>query len=289
MSHLKPEFQSKARGGRAAQAEETLRVLEAGAYSGPAGRIEIGPQVAACVAATRLLGPEDRPGLIARAAGLPDGPEAVLELRNETTLEGAARLAGPAAGVLGVLNFASARNPGGGFLGGSQAQEESLARSSALYASLQSQPAYYEHHRANGDLLYSHRIIVSPGCPVLRTDAGAWLAEPYLVTFLTAPAPNAGALSKNQPQARGHIPGTLRERSEFVLAAAHAAGCDSLVLGAWGCGVFRNDPALVAQIFAELLAPGAPWRRAFRHVLFSVYDVSPDRAIFRAFEQRLPA
>ncbi|HBR75644.1 MAG TPA: TIGR02452 family protein, partial [Cyanobacteria bacterium UBA11159] len=59
------------------------------------------------------------------------------EVRNETTLMGGERIAlTQKFKKIGVLNFASAKNPGGGFLRGTQAQEESLARSSALYKSL---------------------------------------------------------------------------------------------------------------------------------------------------------
>ncbi len=87
---------------------------------------------------------------------------------------------------IGILNFASAKNPGGGFLGGSQAQEESLARSIALYASLQSEFQFYEEHREMVILLYSHSMIFSPNCPVFRDDQGVLLSKPMLASLLVA-------------------------------------------------------------------------------------------------------
>lgn len=171
-----------------------------------------------------------------------------------------------------VLNFASAKNPGGGFLNGSQAQEESLARASALYACLKHHTGYYEANRTESSLLYTDHLIVSPRVPVFRDDADQLLEEPWEVTILTAPAPNAGAVAKNQPQWVGRIEPTFRGRIEQVLSAAVAFDQTALVLGAWGCGVFRNDPADVARRFGEFLLSGGPFANAFEHVTFAILD-----------------
>ena len=74
----------------------------------------------------------------------------------------------------------------------------------------------------------------------------------------------------------------MRQRAELVLAAGLAHGIDCLVLGAWGCGVFRNDPKLVATVFADLLRPGK-FAGAFEQVVFAVFDRSPDAATYQAF------
>ena len=208
-----------------------------------------------------------------------------IEVANETTLQGITRLIDAGPGPVGVLNFASARNPGGGFQSGSQAQEESLARSSGLHASLMSAWQYYERNRGDPSLLYSDAIIYSPCCPVFRDDSGALLAKPHFVTFLSCAAPNAGAVRENQPTDAPLIEPALRRRGEGVLALAATHGLRSLVLGAWGCGVFRNDPALVAQVFRDLLLGESHWARHFARVIFSVYDASPARDVLRAFER----
>jgi len=116
----------------------------------------------------------------------------VIEVTGESTLE-AGRRVGPGTAA---LVFASARNPGGGFLRGAKAQEEDIARASALHACLQSVPEFYAFHRASSDLRYSDRVIYSPDVPVFRGDAGR-LDRPYPLSFLTAAAPNRGAILRN--------------------------------------------------------------------------------------------
>jgi uncharacterized protein (TIGR02452 family) len=184
---------------------------------------------------------------------------------------------------IGVLNFASAKHPGGGFLGGAKAQEESLARSSGLYHSLLRCSGYYAHHRQLKTCLYSDWMIFSPDCPILRTDRGDWLEAPFVVSFITSPAPNAGAIQFNEPHNRSKIPATFQERISKLLALAVHHGCDALVLGAWGCGAFRNDPEVVAPIFWEHLGPEGQFWGRFRKVQFSVLDTSPTQNIYNAF------
>jgi uncharacterized protein (TIGR02452 family) len=87
--------------------------------------------------------------------------------------------------------FASAKNPGGRFLTGAQAREESIARSLALYPCQQAAGTFYDFHRHQRDLRYSDRIIYSPAVPVFRADDGTLLDEPCEVSFLTAAAPTS--------------------------------------------------------------------------------------------------
>jgi uncharacterized protein (TIGR02452 family) len=208
------------------------------------------------------------------------------EIVNETTLAGIARLLTCGCGPVAALNFASAKNPGGGFLNGSQAQEESLARSSALHASLLRAWEFYERHRASPTLLYSDAMILSPHCPIFRDDDGMLLEQCRLASFITSAAPNAGAAATNRPDEVPHIAEVFRRRSEYVLALAALHGYKHLVLGAWGCGVFRNDPGLVAAAFADHLRRGA-WSGRFERVVFSVLDTSPAQDTFAAFQRAL--
>lgn len=132
-------------------------------------------------------------------------------------------------------------------------------------------------------------MIVSPDCPVFRDDAGELLDAPYPVTFITSAAPNAGAAAANRPGEVPLIPDAIRRRAEFVLAAAAWQKATAVVLGAWGCGVFRNDPAMVARAFADLLAPGGSWDRRFGTVIFSVFDWNPDGPNITAFREAFAA
>lgn len=202
----------------------------------------------------------------------------------ETTLAAAARLARSRPDEPACLNFASAKNPGGGYRGGAEAQEESLARSSALVAVLEATRGFHDHHRRERDLLYTDRVIHSPHVPVFRDDRSALLDEPYTVTFLTAAAPNAGALRDRDPDRSSEVEPTLRRRATRVLAVAAHHGHRRVVLGAWGCGVFRNDPAQVAAAFATPLSD--EFATAFDDVVFAIHDRLPGQPVLQAFRDR---
>ncbi|MFI5497803.1 TIGR02452 family protein [Nocardia asteroides] len=258
-------------------------IAERGRYrTGSGATVEIGALIAAARTGTMSYTPAQLDALTDRT---PPGPgPAVVEVTAEGSIEAARRLhAADAAGRIGVLNFASARNPGGGYLRGARAQEEDLCRSALLYTCLLEAPDYYAAHRASPDLAYSHRVIVSPDVPVVRDDSGE-LAEPFPVTFLTSPAPNAGELARRAGSV--DVRGLLVERADRVLAAAARHEVRTLVLGAWGCGVFRNDPGEVAEAFGAALDR---WGAAFDRVVFAVWDRGTVSANRTAFESRFGA
>lgn len=274
------------RSNRASIAKETIEIVDRGWYEVVGvGRITIRQQVGTCLEATTLIRPTDHEG--------PNNPDvarrnpASFAVRNETSLTAARRLV-VERGLerVMVLNFASAKNPGGGFLGGSQAQEESLARSSALYASLQTQPEYYEANRHCRTALYTDHMILSPLVPVFRDDDGQLLAEPYVVGMLTAPAVNAGAVNDNESASADKILPTMASRIAKVLSVALRNGYEHLVLGAWGCGVFRNDPDLIAELFAQALLGKGEFAGVFESVTYAVLDGTEQESIFQPFQRR---
>ncbi|RRQ82461.1 TIGR02452 family protein [Streptomyces griseofuscus] len=256
-------------------AAETEQIVAAGRYRLPDGReVSLADATAAARTGTRMYGPGPVP--VPSAPGL----DTVVEVTGESSTEAARRLADA---PVAVLNFASARNPGGGYLNGAQAQEEALCRASALYTCLLEAREFYDHHRADRDPLYSDRVIHTPGVPVFRDDRGRLLAEPYHAGFLTAAAPNAGVLRRTAPERAAEIPGALATRAERVLETAAAHGYRRLVLGAWGCGVFQNDPEQVAGAFRELLGTGGRFERTFERVVFGVLDRTPRATVRQAF------
>lgn len=257
-------------------AQETERIVAAGGYRTPGGReVRIAEQVEAAREGTRLYGPDPVPVPAARVA------RTRIEVTGESSLEAARRLGGSVA----VLNFASARNPGGGYLNGAQAQEEALCRASALYTCLLRARGFYDHHRAHRDPFYTDRVIHSPGVPVFRDDRGRLLEEPYTAGFLTSPAPNAGVVLRTAPERAAELPHALAVRAERVLETAAAHGYQRLVLGAWGCGVFRNDPAQVAAAFHGLLGPGGRFADTFGHVVLGILDCTRAAQVRAAFER----
>ncbi|WP_433473201.1 TIGR02452 family protein [Spirillospora sp. CA-142024] len=263
-------------------AQETVAILERGDYTAPSGRtVSIADGLAGAVRRTVLYRPGELDTLLKNPPAADHGAGTRIEVTGETTLAAAHRLCAPGT-VPFALNFASAKNPGGGFLNGAHAQEEGLARSSGLYESLRSAREFYDFHRAQGDLLYSDHMIYSPDVPVFRDDAGRLLEEPYDIAFLTSPAPNRGAIRDDAKAEQ--IPAVLRRRARKVLAVALANGHRRLVLGAWGCGVFRNDPVEVAEAFAESLLPGGEFADRFEHVAFAVWDTAKGSPRHVAFQ-----
>jgi uncharacterized protein (TIGR02452 family) len=257
-------------------ARQTVAIAERGEYVNAAGEtVEVGAAVRAALAGTRLYEPDE-----AVAPGRP-APSVAIEVTRESTLAAARRMGEGAA----TLVFASAKNPGGGFLGGAVAQEESLARASALYACQRTARAFYEYHRSHNDLRYSDRVIYAPGVPCFRDDKGNLLDAPFRTAFLTAAAPNLGAVLLNQRSDADDVPAALRRRAIRVLSIAAAHGHRTLVLGAWGCGVFRNIPAEVARAFAVALDE-VP---CFDRVVFAIYDRVRNTPVHQAFADAFPA
>ena len=257
--------------------QATVRILEAGGYRNGGGKwVDIADDVRTSVTGTVTYAPEAE-----LANPTPSPGETQFSVRNRTTLEAAREWVASGRRVV-ALNFASARNPGGGFLGGARAQEESLARSSALYACLNGNPMY-EYHRANRNPFYSDFVLYSPDVPVFRTDEGDLLETPYPCSFLTSPAVNAGVVRQRDRLAIPQIRHVLRERMRRVLCAAALHGHDSLILGAWGCGVFGNDSREVAELFRDALT--GPFQGVFARVEFAVLDYSAARHTIGPFEE----
>lgn len=250
--------------------EEAVAAIDSGEYVAESGSVvDWSQQVHTAHLNKITIPPED---------SLPEhAPTTFHETRvmvaNQTTL-GAARELVQRGGKPFALNLANGVIPGGGFLGGARAQEETLCRSSALYKTLVDDPMYDAHSRRplpdSTDW-----AIYSPGVPVFRRDDGTALDEPWLLSFLTCAAPYAPHVG--QPDS-GDL---LRKRIQRVLAIARAYGYSSLVLGAWGCGAFKNDPVRTAQDFRGALE--GDFDGAFNEVVFAVADWSPDRRFLGPF------
>ncbi len=164
---------------RALIAKETVAICEAGSYIAPSGaRVSIRGELQRAKESTVLYSPENPP--IVKAVALPG--ETQFETKNESTFAALARISEEANSHVACLNFASARNPGGGFLNGALAQEESLACASGLYPCLLTKHQYYEQNRANKSALYLDLAIFSTrwankGRAVLSLGHGSAMAK----------------------------------------------------------------------------------------------------------------
>lgn len=278
------------RNQRAAIGQETVIICEQGEYRLPSNRfVSISESLQHSLDATRLISEDQWEAILTSSmekAATRSPRRTRITVRNVTTLAGAKSLAGNGRRVL-ALNFASAKNPGGGFLGGSQAQEESIARASGLYPTLLKCPTYYELHKRNGSCLYSHTMILSPEVVVFRDDNDTLIESPWTCSFLTSAAVNAGCLQTNEPSKLSRVESVMRDRIRRVLALAVVEGYTHLVLGAWGCGVFRNDPEMIAGLFAEALKESFEFKGAFEEVLFAVLDRTGRGEVITPFEKAL--
>ena len=240
-------------------AAETLRVVDRGQFETASERIEFTAHRASAIAHTRLFRPEQLAALAQPAPGFAGR----LTVLDATTQEAAATWAPDVA----LLNFASARNIGGGFLGGAKAQEEDLCRCSALFRCLETQPDYYRANREHRSTLYTDHLIWSPAVPFFRLRGNQLPDRLFLAGVITAPAPNRGPMHANEPESLAALPDVFARRWRHVLAVAASSGHRRLVLGAWGCGAFGNDPYDVAAAFLRVWPQ---WASAFDEVAFAI-------------------
>ncbi len=257
-------------------ASEAVAIIENGFYISPLGaRVELAAQIEFAVQNTTHFREGETPELESF-----EPRETVIEVRNETTFSAAKQLEDAGFKTL-ALNFASAKNPGGGFKNGARAQEECLCRGSALSACLYDNMDFYDFHRERGGGLYSDWMMLSPDVPVFRGDEPEelLLESAWTTSFLTAAAPNRKAIFWNIERIRP----VFAARIEKVLAIAREGNFDAVVLGAWGCGAFGNDPNEIAPLFAEIL--NTSFAGAFAHVAFAVLDHSDDDVMIEPFRR----
>lgn len=158
--------------------------------------------------------------------------------------------------TVGVLNFANSFVPGGGVLFGARAQEESLCRLSTLYAALSTDEMrrdFYEKHIADDEPLATDDVIFSPGITVFKSDDSEIKlrdkSEWFNVTVLTCAAPDLNDVAISDAELFAlHV-----KRWRQIFSVALENGCTTLILGAFGCGAFRNKPEIVAKAAKKIV------------------------------------
>ena len=180
-------------------------------------------------------------------------------------------------GKTAVLNFSSYKNAGGMFLNGSKAQEECLCHASFLYNVLASYiQAFYEwNNQHKNKALYLNRALYSPDIVFEYNELV------FKCDVITCAAPNKSAAQKYQNVSDDENTKFLRERIKFVLKIAYDNNVETLILGAYGCGVFGQNPTEVATIFKEYLS--TDFNRCFKNVIFAIPKSSTNNN-YTAFE-----
>ncbi len=190
--------------------------------------------------------------------------DCVVTITTEDSYEAAARYSDAM-----VMNFANAHKPGGGFLFGATAQEEALCRCSTLYTSISDEAAkeMYRYNNKHMTKVESDYMLYSKVC-VFRDNKGTLLKKPYVTGVITVPAPNriGAAMFASDRE----IADAMLRRIRIMAAVAYENGCRNLILGAWGCGAFHNDPGKVASYFKQVLMEEG-YGRMFDEVCFAIY------------------
>lgn len=265
--------------GRTEIAKDTLRILEQGYFETPSNKkIGISETQRSAEKGTITYSPS-MSDILLKEEKVGQNFETEIIISGQTTLDAVRQLVSQGNQDVLCLNFASAKNPGGGFLGGAQAQEESIARATGLYPCLLKAREYYETHRNTKSCFYTDYMIYSPNVPILKDEDGNNLHELVTAAIITSPAVNTGVVKRNEVERVGEIEGVMKRRIEKVLAIALKHGHTTLVLGAWGCGVFQNDPADIARYFKQVIKEKFPY--SFRKIVFAIY--ARDERFIKAF------
>lgn len=204
-----------------------------------------------------------------------------ITLRNQDTLEAAFELhqrrKENEEPVL-VLNFANPHRPGGGIRSRPGTQEEHLCVKTTVLCSLETEEAwpFYQTNLDCGTQAQTDTILISPNTMVIRNPDLSLREDPFPIAVMTVSAPIASRMEKEELP---NLENILRCRIRGMLRAAAVEGYTRLVLGAWGCGNFGNDPELVAKLFHETL------QGYFEEVTMAVFDNSEDKCRYSCFEK----
>ncbi len=157
---------------------------------------------------------------------------------------------------IAVVNFSSFTDPGGMFLKGSKAQEECLCHESILFNILSSQklaPFYQNNKKDKNRGLYYNRALFSPNVLFIRQE------QICQASVITCAAPNLnyalkyGGMTRQQADTLSYD--VMLSRIRFIRDIALEHNISTLIFGAYGCGVFKNNPYTVAQLSKQIFEP----------------------------------
>lgn len=273
---------------RKAIAQETLDIMKKGCYQINNEQINIQKLQEKSIIESFLLTPEQGELLLEEMLSLEKKPSNSTsslshpkwKVWNCSAVDAILKLTAEEKQLCAVLNFASAKNPGGGFINGAMAQEESLAASSCLYKTLTIHEEYYQKNRQCKSMMYTDHAIYSPEVVFFRNGNFQLIRQPVTASVLTLPAVNMGqVIQKGENiQLAQQI---MKRRMKLALAIFAKQNCKNLILGAYGCGVFRNDPKNIAAWWHDLLTNLYP--HTFETIVFAVLDRSASQNCIRAF------
>ena len=160
-----------------------------------------------------------------------------------------------------ALNMASYKRPGGGVENGARAQEECLFRCSNLFDVVSKD--FYP--LGDYECLYTQRSL-------FFKDKDYVQIEPIQCDVITLAAINLNDKAKYDPvQNLYNYENLTREKIRLMLSVPQSWGAQYLILGAWGCGVFKNDPEKIAQYFKDAII-GEGYGSLYKKIIFAVIN-----------------
>lgn len=180
-------------------------------------------------------------------------------------------------GKVAVLNFANPENPGGGVQLGAMAQEECLCRSSNLYGCISNPNVfdeYYGYHRGIRSHFYTDRLIYTKNVTVFKDDSLVPQMLPenewFEVDVITCAAPYLAKRKHTNGVALFEL---FKSRIKNIFEAARDNNVDYLILGAFGCGAFKNPPLIVAEAFRRTIEE-QNYFKDFKQIIFAIKPTS---------------
>lgn len=257
-------------------AEETVAISKRGEYTSESGtKVTFDPKPATQFFSAAQLEALAESAPVTQGS---QGPAVQVECVDEGVVDTVFRLRAEGVDMsrVGVLNFASAYHPGGGFLNGSMAQEEAIAYCSNLYLNQVDTP-FYEENRKIRSKMYGDHMLFSRTF-FFRTSDYRLTDQPVSAGVITSPAVNMGqVITKREDVEKAKQ--VMKRRMDLVLELMLSQGCTTAVLGAFGCGVFQNDPELIARYWKELLSEKGA---RFARVIMVVLD-KPGKSNYKVF------
>lgn len=220
-----------------------------------------------------------------------------IEFQKQKTIESALHYLNSDNGSkIAILNFADWTLEGGWVNEGLKTQEESICRCTTLYQNLINDNVkdYYEIHtnkcggkdehnkaraEANNDLIYSPKV------QIIKDDVNDWNVKDLekntnrLISVITCAAPwnyNRKTFTNDQ------IYNFHYSKAKRILDVAINDNVDIIILGAYGCGDFHNNPEYVAKAYKKVLIDDG-YQKYFKKVVFAIPIINSDSTNYDAF------
>lgn len=186
-----------------------------------------------------------------------------------------------------VLDFASAIRPGGGVIMGARGQEEDLCRCTSLYFVLNSdevKDCYYKKNQTDASLIARSDCLYIPKVQILKAENSLWKRLPenqrMFIDIIVGSAPNLR--SKDLQLSNEELLVYHEKRAQAIFMSAIDNNVSNLVLGAFGCGAFRNPPEVVAAAYEQVIPQ---YKHYFDNIIFAVKCNSSEEPNYKVFSQ----